>query len=76
MKHIVFIVFLFFMLLSADILAAVECDNPDAPESVRIYFANGMSNTRSKTEKNKEELREVLRYISNAKIHPMISGIG
>lgn len=37
--------------------ASVECDNPDDPEQVRIYFANGMNNEDWQIEKSLERLR-------------------
>lgn len=39
-------IFIIFCLLFVHSLAeaVVECDKPDDPEQVRIYFANGMNN--------------------------------
>lgn len=34
-----------------------ECDHPEAPEQVRIYFANGMSNSYRKAKTSQEKLQ-------------------
>ena len=37
-----------------------ECDHPEAPEQVRIYFANGMSNPYVEAKKSQEKLQSEL----------------
>ncbi len=60
MKVTSFAIFLFLMFFSANTLVAVECDEPTAQESVRIYFANGMSNTPKHARDSKKELQKIL----------------
>ena len=47
MRFFMLLLLLLFLLFNSSICLAdkpVECDKPDAPEEVRIYFANGMGN--------------------------------
>lgn len=59
------IIFLSFLIVGNIIsvkkmMAADQCDAPTAQETVRIYFANGMENTRPRAEKGRDKLKEIL----------------
>jgi hypothetical protein len=45
--------------------AVVECDNPDAPEQVRIYFANGMNNEPKDINESWKALRDLVGQTSD-----------